>query len=143
MNIVDRSADLKTIEEGVKNKFRWTWLEEKDCLGDFLSDYVRKTDQAGIAFCIICNDTLKYRSGGKRDLKAHASTSKHQKHRDIKKTNQTLPSIFSAAKAAVEGLSSGGNGVGDGPSTSTGSIMMIDQSKTGTVVPLFRGHPLS
>ncbi|RUS75553.1 hypothetical protein EGW08_016678, partial [Elysia chlorotica] len=39
---VDRTTDLKAIEHGIRNKFRWQWLEEKDCNGDFLSDYVRK-----------------------------------------------------------------------------------------------------
>ena len=31
---VDRTADLKTIETGIRNKFRWQCLEEKDCNGD-------------------------------------------------------------------------------------------------------------
>jgi hypothetical protein len=38
--IVDRSADIKAIERSVKNKFKWSWLEEKDEHGDYLSLYI-------------------------------------------------------------------------------------------------------
>ena len=30
-DFVDRTANLKDIENGIRNKFRWQWLEEKDC----------------------------------------------------------------------------------------------------------------
>ena len=56
-----RSCNLKEIEKDVKNKFRWQWLEAKDCNGDFLSDYVRKLPKPGFAFCIWCDSNLDYR----------------------------------------------------------------------------------
>ena len=43
--IVDRTIDLKELEKSVKNKFRWSWLEEKDSNGDYLSEYIRKIDE--------------------------------------------------------------------------------------------------
>jgi hypothetical protein len=68
-NVLSRSANIKEVDRGVKNEFNWKWLEETDENGDFLSDYVRKINQPGRAFCTWCNDTLKYGSSGKRDLK--------------------------------------------------------------------------
>ena len=43
----DSENTIKNVDEGVKNKFRWNWLEEKDSNGDFLSDYVRKISAPG------------------------------------------------------------------------------------------------
>ena len=37
----------KTYDTGVKNKFKWEWLTEKDIHGDFLSSYIRKLDADG------------------------------------------------------------------------------------------------
>ena len=39
----------KTCDAGVKNKFKWEWLTEKDIHGDFLSSYIRKLDADGLA----------------------------------------------------------------------------------------------
>jgi hypothetical protein len=47
--IIDRTHDLKKIEGSIKNKFKWDWLEEKDLNNDFISTYMRKTDEAGLA----------------------------------------------------------------------------------------------
>jgi hypothetical protein len=69
----DRSADLKEVERGVENAFRWNWLEEKDKLGDFLSEWVRNIDQPGVAVCAWCNDRVKYGGKGKSHLKKHAA----------------------------------------------------------------------
>jgi hypothetical protein len=43
--ILDRTANIKEVDRGLKNIFSWKWLENKDFNGDFLSDYVRKIDQ--------------------------------------------------------------------------------------------------
>ncbi len=44
---LERGDDLKC-EKGIKNKFKWSWLEETDRNGDFLSQYVRKTHKPGL-----------------------------------------------------------------------------------------------
>ena len=36
MEVNSLTANLKEVEAGVKNKFRWNWLEEKDADGHFL-----------------------------------------------------------------------------------------------------------
>ncbi|GFS21905.1 hypothetical protein ElyMa_003349700 [Elysia marginata] len=54
LRFVDRNdrQDVKELDRSVKNRFNWAWLEEKDCNGDFLSDYIRKMPEAGVAWCI-------------------------------------------------------------------------------------------
>ena len=36
-DFVDRSSDLKGFENGVKNKFKWCWLESKNDNGDYIN----------------------------------------------------------------------------------------------------------
>ena len=38
---------IKEIDVGIKNCFRWGWLEEKDYNDYFLSDYIRKVNIPG------------------------------------------------------------------------------------------------
>ena len=49
--VVDRSYSIKDVDKNVRNIFSWKWLEEKDCNGESLSDYVQKIDQLGYALC--------------------------------------------------------------------------------------------
>ena len=95
---VQRGANLKEIEKGVKNVFRWSWLEEKDGNDCYLSDYLRKIDLPGKIFCNVCDTILSYKGGGKKDLKAHALKSKHKDNLKLRKTNTVLPSTFFAPK---------------------------------------------
>ena len=48
IKILERTDNLKAVEAKVKNKWNWTWLQEKDDNGDFLSDYVRKLDRCAL-----------------------------------------------------------------------------------------------
>ena len=69
---VDRTFDLKTIEASVKNKFKWDWLQQKDGNDDFLSDYVRKIPEPGIAYCLYCHQRFNYGTRGKSYVLRHA-----------------------------------------------------------------------
>ena len=69
------SEDARKIDAIFKNKWKWSWLEEKDENGDYLSTYVRKINVSGSAFCIYCNKTLVYGNAGKKDLLKHARKS--------------------------------------------------------------------
>ena len=118
---VDRAtADLNEIERGVKNKFRWDWLEEKDVDGHFLSDYIRKLNVAGQCKCIVCNVIIKYGSSRRKSLVGYGSTDNHMKMRRLKETNETLPAMFQPTiwtKAMEEGELSGAyNGLLEGTS---------------------------
>lgn len=94
-------TDLKAIEGNIKNKFNWTWLQEEDNTGEFLSSWARKVDVPGKVRCIVCNDTVSYGSGGKKDLKRHPSKKEHQRLLNLKKTNQTLSSALNAVQEVV------------------------------------------
>ena len=49
--IVERkiSVDARKIDKEVENKWVWELLLEKDINGDYLSEYLKKVDQAGVA----------------------------------------------------------------------------------------------
>ena len=51
---------------------------------------MRKTEAPGKAYCIWCNQDIKYGSRGKVALTDHAKTSAHQKIFEIRKTNYSL-----------------------------------------------------
>jgi chloramphenicol O-acetyltransferase len=54
MNTIDkRGANIKAIDRGIKNRFSWAWLEEKNELGDFMSEYIRKIDKAGYVLYLV------------------------------------------------------------------------------------------
>ena len=97
-------GSLKGIEEGVKNSFRWVWLEEKDQNGQFLSEYIRKVNIPGKALCTYCNSLLNYSSGGKKDIKNHSKNKKHVQMVNLCKTNAKLPSTLSLKSSVQSSL---------------------------------------
>jgi hypothetical protein len=100
-NILDRIANIKEVDCGVKNKFSWKWLEDDH--GDFLSEYVRKIDLAGFAVCQWCkNSKIKYGASCKKDLKQHARTAGHRKIREERRSMPALPAIFSASRTMIK-----------------------------------------
>ena len=78
-DFVDRTANLNDLEKGIRNKFRWQWLDEKDCNSDYLSDYVRKLSKPGFVFCDFCFQKLDYSKKGKTHLLRHAESDGHKK----------------------------------------------------------------
>ena len=55
---------------------------------------MRKTEEPGKAYCIWCNQDIKYGSRGKAALTDHAKTSTHQTIFEIQKTNYSLPGLL-------------------------------------------------
>ena len=88
------SADISKIDAGVKNKFNWTWLTQKDANDMFLSEWLRKVDVAGQALCNVCNNLIKYGSAGKSVLLRHAKNTDHKKRIGSILNNTTLPSSY-------------------------------------------------
>ena len=84
------SEDARKIDATCKNKWKWSWLEEKDVNGDYLSAYVRKINVGGSAFCIYCNKTLVYGNTGKNDLLKHATKSTEHLFNNKKYLSTTL-----------------------------------------------------
>ena len=102
-HFLDHSSDLKVVESGVRNKFKWTWLEEKDVNNDFLSESVRKLAHPGVAFCIYCQQRLDYGGRGKSFIKKHSESASHKRKRNAVKTTQSLPAVFQATASLERG----------------------------------------
>ncbi|XP_041465527.1 uncharacterized protein LOC121416126 isoform X2 [Lytechinus variegatus] len=97
--IIEREEGcVRDLEEGVKNKWRWSWLEIKDENGDYLSEYIRKIRQSGKAICMWCNGKqINYGASGFKALRGHATSKGHRQWRGARKGAQLLPSVFQAA----------------------------------------------
>ena len=90
-------SDPKILDIGIKNKWNWNWLQERDLTErkDFLSDYIVKINKSGVAYCLYCNINIMYGSSGKRNLCKHAQRNeKHAEQRKIRVTNVALPLSF-------------------------------------------------
>ena len=85
MDFATQKDNVREIDSSVRNKWRWDWLEN-----DLMKQYLRKTKQPGQAFCTICNKTLQYQSGGKKDLKRHMESPPHILAIKTVKTNYSL-----------------------------------------------------
>ena len=66
MKFFERGASVKHIDDGLKNKWRWEWLDEEK-LGRKYSSWAKKFDAPGGVFCIVCNSGLQYASSSEAD----------------------------------------------------------------------------
>ena len=99
----ERHDNVAEIVKLCKNKFKWTWLEEKDEDGFFYSDYVRKLKVAGLAVSIMCHDNLKYGSRGKQSLRDHARAARHKFAQKTRKSMQQLPAMSHTTRKMIDG----------------------------------------
>ena len=63
---------------------------ETEVGGAPLAGFMKKTEEPGKAYCIWCNQDIKYRSTAKVALTDHVKTLAHQKIFEIRKTNYSL-----------------------------------------------------
>jgi len=99
--VLERTDDLEALERKIKNKWNWSWMEQKDGNGDFMSEYIRKINQPGMAMCVWCNKQLKYASAGKKVFRNHATNNIHLKSRAARSKTQELPVVFQAVASQV------------------------------------------
>ena len=93
----------REVDVAYKNKWNWSWLEEKDVNGDFILDYIRKMDASGLAFCIYCNKPVSYGSSGKKDILAHARKSpNHFRNKKDYHQSTCLPLPWSQPSSTTE-----------------------------------------
>ena len=97
-------GSLKSIEENIKNWFRWVWLEKKYQNEQLLSEYIPKVNIPIKALCTYCDCLLNYSSGGKKDIKNHSKNKKHAQVVNLRKTNITLPSTLSLKSSVQSSL---------------------------------------
>ena len=101
---VERDTAVYAVDIESKNKFCWGWLFLKDDSGDFFSDYFRKIEKDGFAWCCFCKCEIKCGSGGVRCLKEHANRSKaHERNRRIFRYNHSLPATMQAVCSKISG----------------------------------------
>lgn len=90
--IPPQDPSVKEIDAGVKNKFKWTWLQES-CIvdGHTLSlDCYSKVSLPGKVLCTVCNDTINYATSGKKALLNHVRLAKHVKAWKVQQQNMQI-----------------------------------------------------
>ena len=65
MEFVTPLTDIRSLEKDIRNKFKWSWLEETDSNGDLLSSYIQKLKLPGLVYCNHCKAKVDYRGKGK------------------------------------------------------------------------------
>ena len=113
MSIIDRSViKLVDVDNGVRNKWRWDWLEKSvlvDPLNKFpevklnwsngpvrmmAKDHIRKIDKPGKALCVACDDdSITYSEVGLGTIKAHLEILRHFRCVTALAQNQLLPGV--------------------------------------------------
>ncbi|GFR03718.1 60S ribosomal protein L18 [Trichonephila clavata] len=77
-------------EEGVRNAFRWNWIERRDGNGDTIGTWCKKINVAGQAYCAFCNSLLKYGGEGFKAFTNHSKTVTHIKYSKCIRHSMTL-----------------------------------------------------
>ncbi|GBL64368.1 hypothetical protein AVEN_142835-1 [Araneus ventricosus] len=104
----ESAENIKDLERGIKNQWRWEWLEKK--VDDIhLRESIRKLKAAGMAYCLTCQRELMYASRGSVALVDHVKAEKHGRVLKIQKTNFALPvppltygSLFQAVPILID-----------------------------------------
>ena len=78
--VLDQNADVRKIDQNIKNGWKWVWLQEKNRNNDYLSTYMRKSSEAGKVFCSCCRNFVNYGSSGKKALQVYSQSIKHKKY---------------------------------------------------------------
>lgn len=70
--------DVKHIDKGIKNKWRWAWLEDLGVDGKPFSSWCQKLPQPGVCYCTLCRKKLVYGTSGKKMLPRHEQDAFHK-----------------------------------------------------------------
>lgn len=87
-------VDPKEIDKSVKNKWSWGWCDKmllvKTINQHLVGDCYRKTTTPGGAWCLWCDESVRYGSAGLNALRQHAKCAKHQTRLRERSTNYRL-----------------------------------------------------
>ncbi|KAK7933645.1 hypothetical protein WMY93_004541 [Mugilogobius chulae] len=75
---VEEGAQVANIDNTVKNKWRWAWLDEVGEGGRPIRSWCKKLKVAGACMCVLCHKKLVYGSNGKKVLIRHQSDGAHR-----------------------------------------------------------------
>ena len=106
----EEESRVSEIDKDVKNKFKWEWLEkivkfdmkigkQTQNVSEPLANFIKKSDIAGKALCVYCNDLINYGSHGCIALMEHATkVKKHAENVSLRRSNYSLGSAFNKRK---------------------------------------------
>ena len=69
--------DALLVDKGLKNKWRWAWVEEKGKDSKPFGSWCKKLSEAGASFCT-CLRKLRYATSGKKVLGRHELDPAHR-----------------------------------------------------------------
>ncbi|GFR15284.1 uncharacterized protein TNCT_268951 [Trichonephila clavata] len=90
MKFLNINSDIIQLEEGVRNAFRWNWIERRNGNGDTIGTWCKKINVAGQAYCVFCNSLLKYGGEGFKAFTNHSKTVTHIKYSKCIRHSMTL-----------------------------------------------------
>ena len=85
----------KIFDASIRDKWNWSWLSQKDCNDNSLTDYCMKIDKSSCAWCTWCNKQIVYGSGGKKGLLETLYRKKCLEHLNTRTENTVLPAFLS------------------------------------------------
>lgn len=91
MEFIEKDNAASIDDTGIRNKWRFEWLEERDSKHCKLGVWCRKINKAGHCFCVLCNRYINYGSNGKKVLFKHSMDNEHQMLMRAQELTQTLP----------------------------------------------------
>lgn len=91
MRYLQENAATGELERGLKNKWRWQWIEETDSQGQKYEVWLAKVDIPGMAWCRLCNKNIAYAQNGKRVFACHAEDRHHREMVSQQQHTQSLP----------------------------------------------------
>lgn len=81
--IVDRDCDTRKVDKGLKNPWKWEWLERK--VGDqLIGRFIRKLSSRGLAFWELFSKEVNYVSRGWKAFRQHLLKKLHIENNKIK-----------------------------------------------------------
>ena len=73
-NFMKPGEDIKLVDKGIKNKWRWSWIEEAGRDGKPFGSWSQKLRQPGACFCTLCARKILYGTSGKKCCHGTSST---------------------------------------------------------------------
>ncbi|XP_069960576.1 zinc finger and BTB domain-containing protein 9 isoform X5 [Cherax quadricarinatus] len=80
----DTTENLKNLERGISNKFRWDWLEREipitinqNKVYYKVGEFISKVNIGGKCWCWTCRELLDYASRGRIAIEKHVQSKKH------------------------------------------------------------------
>ncbi|XP_063053060.1 uncharacterized protein LOC134447504 isoform X2 [Engraulis encrasicolus] len=70
--------DTSIVDKGLKNKWRWAWLDEIGLDGKPFSSWCKKLREPGVLFCTLCHKKFRYASSGKKVIPRHEQDPEHR-----------------------------------------------------------------